>query len=259
MARVRESLVMENVPRGYYNEGRTSGSSAPKLVLVGISGIIITAAVIGTAVASSASAVSSGCSGNKQADILFFLDESGSIAQSDYLGLLRNISTFVGDLPISQTGIRVGIIEFSNFTNNSEYGNNVVDLFEFDSAVALQQRIGTLGHSGGFTEIASAFRFAKNEYFAQPANVRDVLHVFIYIGDGLFTGEAPFDALDDLKQLPIVGDFKFIFLPVLGIDGTLDTLFDASFAGEESRFFKAPQNDYSGVSDFLLNTFNLCI
>ena len=129
-------------------------------------------------------------------DILFFLDESGSIAQADYLGLLQNISTFVGGLTISQTGIRVGIIEFSNFTNNTDYGNNVVNLFEYATAVELQQRIGTLGHSGGYTEIASAFKFAKNNYFANAANVRDTLHVFIYIGDGLFTGEPPFDALD---------------------------------------------------------------
>lgn len=127
---------------------------------------------------------------------MFFLDESGSIAQADYLGLLRNISTFVGGLTISQSGIRVGIIEFSNFTNNTDNGNNVINLFDFGNAALLQQKIGTLGHSGGFTEIAAAFKFARDDYFANPGNVRNVLHIFIYIGDGLFTGEAPFDALE---------------------------------------------------------------
>lgn len=54
-----------------------------------------------------------------------------------------------------------------------------------------------------------------------------------------------------------MGEFKFVFLPVLGIDGSLVTLFDNSFIGEEDRFVKVTQNNYQGVSDFLLNRFNL--
>lgn len=70
----------------------------------------------------------------------------------------------------------------------------MIDLDEFSSAELLQARIASLGHSGGFTDVSLLFNYAANEYFQRPGNIRpNVLHVIVYIGDGLYTGEDPSD------------------------------------------------------------------
>lgn len=60
--------------------------------------------------------------------------------------------------------------------------------------------------------------------------------------------------------MPIIGDFKFYFVPIVGTDGSLSSLFDSAFSAEEDkdRFFKVPQTDYSEVSEFLLKDFKPC-
>lgn len=93
--------------------------------------------------------------------------------------------------------MRVGIIEFSNFTNDTAYGNNVINLYDFQAATPLQRRIEALGHSGGHTQMASAFRFARDSYFKHPGNLREgANHIFIYIGDGFYTDDSPDDEIE---------------------------------------------------------------
>ena len=125
------------------------------------------------------------------------MDESGSIEQSDYLALLRNISAFVKRLPLGPDKIRLGVIEFSNYTNNTANGNNVINLYEYDDPVLLQRRIESLGHSGGYTELGAALRFIRDKYFGNALNRRpDAELIFIYIGDGFYTDDSPDDEIE---------------------------------------------------------------
>ena len=66
MSRVRESLVVETVPPGYYDSPGGAKNSA-KLALTTLAGIVVLSAVVGTGVGLGLAGATSGCNGNSEA------------------------------------------------------------------------------------------------------------------------------------------------------------------------------------------------
>lgn len=111
---MNDFAVTGEAPPGEYVEENTkllepSQRLKRGFIALGIATLVAVVITVSVVVAGNTDAAAFAC--DKDADIIFFLDESGSIEQIDYLNLLSNISEFVGKLDIGQDSVRVGVIE----------------------------------------------------------------------------------------------------------------------------------------------------
>ena len=66
--------------------------------------------------------VSPGCL--SQADVVFLLDGSSSVGDGNFQRLLSYVKTFSSQLPVSQQGVHVGVLQFSS-RPSVEFGLNL--------------------------------------------------------------------------------------------------------------------------------------
>ena len=96
-------------------------------------------------------------------DLLFLLDESGSVGSTNHDLALRFIESVVGFYDISTSGTRVAMVSFST---------GVTTEFDFDDRSTLrcvQRAIRRIGYSGGYTYTALALDLAA-ELFNDPSS-----------------------------------------------------------------------------------------
>ncbi|KAK5891665.1 hypothetical protein CesoFtcFv8_012122 [Champsocephalus esox] len=103
----------------------------------------------------------------KQADLVFLLDQSGSINQEDYTLMKKFTTDLVNSFKVSENLVRVGLAQFS-----SEFQDEF-DLNKFYSREVLNEHILSMTQSGGGTSIGLALNSIRG-YFEASRGGRKV-------------------------------------------------------------------------------------
>ncbi|KAG7336265.1 hypothetical protein KOW79_000958 [Hemibagrus wyckioides] len=139
------------------------------------------------------SAQNTGCKANL-ADIVFLVDSSGSIGDTDFLSVKKFLHTFIMDLDINPDKIRVGLTQFSNEPHKEFL------LGEYADKNDLLEKIDKLTYLKGGTETGKALRFILNNYFSKEngsrINDHHVPQIAVVITDGDSTDETKNPAME---------------------------------------------------------------
>ncbi|KAK2845177.1 hypothetical protein Q5P01_011836 [Channa striata] len=119
------------------------------------------------------------CKGANVADIVFIVDESGSIGTENFQLVRDFVGSVVGGLSVSGKRVRVGIVTYNEKPTAQAYLNT------FQSKAELLQFIGILPYNGGGTGTGAALRFAHKHMFSEANGSRKgVQKVAVVITDG---------------------------------------------------------------------------
>lgn len=125
------------------------------------------------------------CSG--KADILFLVDSSGSVRtcspcnedNDDWLRVLNFVNKVISHFNVSQNDTRVGMIQFSTYSENRFYLNT------YDSNEDVYARVLNSVFNGGMTNTADALLQANVFQYTEGQGDRsDVLNIVVLITDG---------------------------------------------------------------------------
>jgi len=121
------------------------------------------------------------CVAARLADIVFIVDESGSIGRPNFQLIRSFLHKMVESLDIGINRVRVGIIMYN------EKPTGLVYLNTFDDKNETLQFIKILPYHGGGTETGRALKFARQNVFVKERGSRksqDVQQVAVVITDG---------------------------------------------------------------------------
>lgn len=116
-------------------------------------------------------------------DIMWVLDESGSVKKRNYLPLLEFVALFAGMFEDSYgpNGTRFGYVEFASFVNSSE--NNVLLFEEAPTLDDFQNSVRALNYSKGYTATTRALEFVDSYFRVMPPRP-DAQRIVIFSTDG---------------------------------------------------------------------------
>ena len=113
------------------------------------------------------------------ADVIFVLDESGSIGTTNYDLMKMFLSRLVSRLDIDRGNTRVGLVTFS-----SDIGTSI-NLNAHSSVASLQSAISSLSYAGDTTNTAAALEYVRTRMLTSAAGDRsDVPNVVVVLTDG---------------------------------------------------------------------------
>ncbi|XP_014783160.1 uncharacterized protein LOC106878459 [Octopus bimaculoides] len=126
-----------------------------------------------------ASRVSVSC--EKPTDLVFLLDESGSVGQANYNKVKQFLEKSIIRLPISPSQFRVSVTTFSNSAKVLFYLN------AFTSKNPMIQKIRSMGYNGGGTETSTGINAVVNDVFSLNNGaklMKDAPRVLVLVTDG---------------------------------------------------------------------------
>lgn len=103
--------------------------------------------------------LSSACEKQK-ADLVFLIDQSGSIGSNDYVTMKKFMTELVSSFKVSEDLVRVGVAQFSNVPQKEFYLN------QFYSEAEINQHILAMRQLGGGTNIGQALDFISGYFQA---------------------------------------------------------------------------------------------
>ncbi|XP_039662109.1 collagen alpha-6(VI) chain [Perca fluviatilis] len=160
----------------------------------------------------------------QQADLVFLLDQSGSIDQQDYTTMKKFTTDLVNSFKVSEDLVRVGLAQFSDTFQDEFYLN------KFYSEEAVTKHILAMEQLGGGTLIGSALDSIRDYFEASRGGRRSdgISQNLVLITDGESQDDVE-DAADRLRALGVevfvigIGDVHD--LQLLQITGTPERLF----------------------------------
>ncbi|XP_076592743.1 collagen alpha-6(VI) chain [Chaetodon auriga] len=160
----------------------------------------------------------------QQADLVFLLDQSGSIDPRDYVTMKKFTTDLVNSFKVSENLVRVGLAQFSS-TFQDEF-----DLNKFYTEQAITKHILDMRQLGGGTNIGAALTSIRAYFEASRGSRRSagISQNLVLITDGESQDDVE-DAADSLRALGIevfaigIGDVHD--LELLQITGTPERLF----------------------------------
>ena len=112
-------------------------------------------------------------------DIIFVLDESGSIGSADFNLMKSFVSQLVGRLDIDSGNTRVGLVTFSSSVGTS------FNLNAYSTVASVQAAVDSLRYGGGGTNTAAALAHVRTTMLTSAAGDRsDVPNVVVVLTDG---------------------------------------------------------------------------
>ena len=113
------------------------------------------------------------------ADIIFVVDESGSIGSTDF-GLMQSfLSQLVSRLDIDSGNTRVGLVTYSSGVGEG------FNLSDYNTVASVQSAISSLRYSGGSTNTAGALAYVRTTMLTSAAGDRsNVPNVVVVLTDG---------------------------------------------------------------------------
>ncbi|XP_036930513.1 collagen alpha-6(VI) chain isoform X4 [Acanthopagrus latus] len=161
----------------------------------------------------------------QQADLVFLIDQSGSIAQQDYTTMKKFTTDLINGFKVSKDLVRVGVAQFSS-TFQDEFHLN-----KFYTEEDINKHILGMRQLGGGTNIGLALRHIKAYFEASQGGRRSegISQNLVLITDGESQDEVE-EAGDSLRSLGIevfaigIGDVHD--LQLLQITGTPERLFN---------------------------------
>uniref|UniRef100_A0A0K0E4G1 C-type lectin domain-containing protein n=2 Tax=Strongyloides stercoralis TaxID=6248 RepID=A0A0K0E4G1_STRER len=173
-------------------------------------------------------------------DIVFVVDESGSIGQTNYFQAMHSLSVMVNDsLKIGQSvsDSHVGMVLFNSepylYFNLSRYSNNE----------GVAEAIYNAPYNGGGTNIYLALKYGIENIFGGSGDRVSDPNVILLITDGQDSNA------DKLKQLNIEATNKNITIFAIGVGGDVDYAELLAAAGNTSRVFTG--KSYSDLEEIL--------
>ena len=121
------------------------------------------------------------CKAANVADIVFIVDESGSIGTANFRMVRAFLHSIVSGLEISRAKVRVGIVMYSNVASAQVY------LDSFNDKSELLDFIKILPYRGGGTNTGAALKYAGENVFIKARGSRKeqgVQQVAVVITDG---------------------------------------------------------------------------
>ena len=131
-----------------------------------------------------------GCS-TKVADVVFALDTSGSIWETDFVQQLDFVKAVVKEFPIGEDKVRIGLITFGTKVHHQFHLN------KFVSKSSILKAIEHVKYVGGGTHTARAIAHARSIMFKKDNGGREgVAKILVVITDGFShnTTEAAMEA-----------------------------------------------------------------
>ncbi|XP_034057186.1 collagen alpha-6(VI) chain isoform X2 [Gymnodraco acuticeps] len=166
----------------------------------------------------------------KQADLVFLLDQSGSINHEDYTIMKKFTTDLVNSFKVSENRVRVGLAQFS-----SEFQDEF-DLNKFYSQEVMNKHILSMTQRGGGTNIGLALDSIRGYFEASRGSRRSdgISQNLVLITDGESQDDVE-DAADRLRALGIevfaIGIGNVHDLELLQITGTPERLFTVNNFG----------------------------
>ena len=112
-------------------------------------------------------------------DIVFVVDESGSIGSNDFNLMKSFLSQLVSRLDIDSGSTRVGLVTYSTRVGTT------INLNAHTSVASLQSAIMALSYSGGKTNTADALAYVRTSMLTSSAGDRiNVSNVVVVLTDG---------------------------------------------------------------------------
>lgn len=160
----------------------------------------------------------------QQADLVFLVDQSGSIGTADYATMKKFTTELVNSFKVSEKFVRVGLAQFSSSFQNEFYLN------QYYSEQAVNKHILEMEQRGGGTMIGHALDSIRAYFEASQGSRRSagISQNLVLITDGESQDDVE-DAADRLRALGIevfaigIGDVHN--LELLQITGTPERLF----------------------------------
>ncbi|KAM9352972.1 collagen alpha-6(VI) chain-like [Symphorus nematophorus] len=192
----------------------------------------------------------------QQADLVFLVDQSTSIAPNDYTIMKKFTTELVKSFKVSEDLVRVGLAQFSTTFQNEFYLNR------FYTEKAINDHILNMRQLGGDTYIGDALKSIKDYFEASRGGRRSagISQNLVLITDGESHDDVE-DAADELRALGIemfaigIGDVHD--LELLQITGTPERLFTVQNFGSLEKIKQKvvdtickskPQEQTSGCS-----------
>jgi len=117
--------------------------------------------------------------GDCPTDIIFVLDESGSVGSKNFQLMKSFLYQLVGRLDIDSGNTRVGLVTYS-----SSVGTRF-NLNDYSSVAAVQSAISSLSYSGGGTNTAAALAYVRRSMLTSAAGDRSkASNVVVVLTDG---------------------------------------------------------------------------
>ena len=112
-------------------------------------------------------------------DVVFVVDESGSIGSSNFARVKSFLSRLVSRLDIDSGNTRVGLVTFSSRVGTT------INLNAHSTVASLQSAISSLSYSGGGTNTAAALEYVRTGMLTSAAGDRsNVPNVVVVLTDG---------------------------------------------------------------------------
>ena len=113
------------------------------------------------------------------ADVIFVVDESGSIGSTNFDLVKSFLSQLVSRLDIDRGNTRVGIVTFSSDVETT------INLNAHSSVASLRSAISSLGYAGDTTNTAAALAYVRTTMLNAAAGDRsNVPNVVVVLTDG---------------------------------------------------------------------------
>nr|XP_046254479.1 collagen alpha-6(VI) chain-like isoform X2 [Scatophagus argus] len=150
------------------------------------------------------------CKGANVADIVFIVDESGSIGPSNFQLMRTFLHSTVSGLDVSSARVRVGIVTYSDGPTAQFYLNT------FNNKFDMLRFINMLPYRRGGTNTGAALNFTLDEIFVEERGRRKgVQQVAIVITDG--------KSQDDVKEAAITLRRAGVTIYAVGIENATET------------------------------------
>ncbi|KAL7393714.1 hypothetical protein ABVT39_014994 [Epinephelus coioides] len=121
------------------------------------------------------------CKGANLADIVFIVDESGSIGTSNFMLMRKFLGSLVSSLDVDKARVRVGIVTYNRVSTPQAFLNT------FGHKTEVLQFIKLLPYRGGGTYTGAALNFTRENIFIPEKGsrkVRGIKQVAVVITDG---------------------------------------------------------------------------
>ncbi|XP_070690879.1 collagen alpha-6(VI) chain-like [Pempheris klunzingeri] len=150
------------------------------------------------------------CKGANVADIVFIVDESGSIGSANFQHVRSFLHSIVSSLDVSSTRIRVGIVLYNDRPKAQVY------LDTFNDKAEILQFIKILPYRGGGTNTGAALNFTREQVFIEERGSRKgVQQVAVVITDG--------ESQDDVSEAAIMLRRTGVTVYAVGIKDASET------------------------------------
>ena len=133
-----------------------------------------------------------------QLDIVFVLDESGSIGSTEFTQMKTFLSKLVGRLDIDSGSTRVGLVTYAT-TVRTRFNLNA-----YTTVASVQSAISRLTYSGGSTNTAAALAHVRTSALTSATGDRiNVPNVVVLFTDGRSSNTSATQVCTILKYLYI--------------------------------------------------------